>query len=81
MVTMKVGDAVDNGIIANETLGYFVARVGLFLRSIGARRLRFRQVCGKFLMGTYYLNNVGWSEMETQNGLLKFTKIRVFITF
>ena len=42
---MTVGDAVGKGIIANETLGYFLARVQLFLLKIGIdpKRLRFRQ--------------------------------------
>ncbi|KAF8154746.1 hypothetical protein B0H34DRAFT_660422 [Crassisporium funariophilum] len=42
---MTVGEAVDGGIIANETLGYFVARIYLFLLKIGINpeRLRFRQ--------------------------------------
>ena len=42
---MTVGKAVEDGIIANETLGYFVARIYLFLLKIGINpeRLRFRQ--------------------------------------
>lgn len=42
---MTVGDAVDKGVIANETLGYFLARVQMFLLKIGIdpARLRFRQ--------------------------------------
>ncbi|KAH9476019.1 Putative glycine--tRNA ligase [Psilocybe cubensis] len=42
---MTVGEAVDKGIIANETLGYFVARIHQFLVKIGInpQRLRFRQ--------------------------------------
>jgi len=42
---MTIGDAVDKGVIANETLGYFVARIYLFLLKIGInpQRLRFRQ--------------------------------------
>jgi len=42
---MKVGDAVDQGVIANQTLGYFVARIHQFLLKIGinSQRLRFRQ--------------------------------------
>ena len=42
---MTVGDAVSKGIIANETLGYFIARCHLFLMAIGidSARLRFRQ--------------------------------------
>lgn len=42
---MTIGAAVDAGIVANETLGYFVARIYLFLTKIGINpaRLRFRQ--------------------------------------
>ncbi|KAI0002503.1 glycyl-tRNA synthetase [Russula compacta] len=42
---ISVGEAVANGIIANETLGYFVARIHQFLIKIGINptRLRFRQ--------------------------------------
>lgn len=41
----KVGDAVNEKIIANETLGYFMARIHLFLVKVGVdpKRLRFRQ--------------------------------------
>ncbi|KAF8192386.1 glycine-tRNA ligase [Mycena galopus ATCC 62051] len=40
-----VGQAVRDGVIANETLGYFVARIYQFLNRIGIdkARLRFRQ--------------------------------------
>ncbi|KAJ7769188.1 hypothetical protein DFH07DRAFT_866782 [Mycena maculata] len=43
--TMTVGAAVAQGVIANETLGYFIARIYAFLLRIGidGRRLRFRQ--------------------------------------
>ncbi|KAJ7631933.1 hypothetical protein DFH06DRAFT_1337453 [Mycena polygramma] len=42
---MTVGAAVAEGVIANETLGYFVARIHAFLLRIGIdpTRLRFRQ--------------------------------------
>ncbi|KAI8920193.1 hypothetical protein DFJ77DRAFT_507576 [Powellomyces hirtus] len=42
---MSIGDAVEKGIINNETLGYFVARIYLFLTRIGIdpARLRLRQ--------------------------------------
>ncbi|KAF7315087.1 Glycine-tRNA ligase [Mycena indigotica] len=42
---MTVGAAVKEGVIANETLGYFVARIHAFLLRIGIdkRKLRFRQ--------------------------------------
>lgn len=44
-IHITVGEAVDKGIIANETLGYFVARIYQFLIKIGINpeRLRFRQ--------------------------------------
>ncbi|KAJ7457184.1 hypothetical protein B0H11DRAFT_2063150 [Mycena galericulata] len=43
--TMTVAAAVTQGVIANETLGYFVARIQAFLLRIGidGKRLRFRQ--------------------------------------
>lgn len=42
---MTLGEAVAKGIIANETLGYFISRTYLFLQKIGVdtERLRFRQ--------------------------------------
>ncbi|KAJ3477356.1 hypothetical protein NLI96_g10514 [Meripilus lineatus] len=42
---MTIGEAVEKGIVANETLGYFIARIYLFLIKIGIdpSRLRFRQ--------------------------------------
>ncbi|CAD2212914.1 glycyl tRNA synthetase [Angomonas deanei] len=40
---LKIGEAVDKKIIDNQTLGYFVGRVALFLESIGVRHYRFRQ--------------------------------------
>ncbi|XP_018651366.1 putative glycyl-tRNA synthetase [Schistosoma mansoni] len=42
---VTIGEAVDRGVVANQTLGYFMARIHLFLIHIGvdAKRLRFRQ--------------------------------------
>lgn len=44
-VTMTVGEAVTTGVIANETLGYFVARTHIFCEKLGLnmRHVRFRQ--------------------------------------
>ncbi|CAH0556631.1 unnamed protein product [Brassicogethes aeneus] len=41
----KIGDAVDRKLVANQTLGYFLARIQKFLTKIGVdpARLRFRQ--------------------------------------
>ncbi|KAK4196737.1 putative glycyl-tRNA synthetase [Triangularia verruculosa] len=40
-----IGQAVKDGVVDNETLGYFLARVLLFLKKIGIdeRKIRFRQ--------------------------------------
>ncbi|KAH8688477.1 glycyl-tRNA synthetase [Ilyonectria robusta] len=42
---MSISEAVQTGLVENETLGYFLARVYLFLLNIGAdqSKLRFRQ--------------------------------------
>jgi glycyl-tRNA synthetase len=42
---ISVGMAVKNGVVDNETLGYFLARIKLFMEKIGIdmRKLRFRQ--------------------------------------
>ncbi|KAK7755079.1 Glycine--tRNA ligase 1, mitochondrial [Diatrype stigma] len=42
---MTIGKAVKDGIVDNETLGYFLARIYLFLKKIGVdmRKVRFRQ--------------------------------------
>lgn len=44
-VQMTVGAAVDEGVIANETLGYFIARTCMFTQKMGLRaeHVRFRQ--------------------------------------
>lgn len=42
---MTIGEAVDKGVVANETLGYFMVRIYQYLLKIGINpaRLRFRQ--------------------------------------
>lgn len=42
---MTIGKAVKDGVVDNETLGYFLARIYLFLKKIGidTRKIRFRQ--------------------------------------
>lgn len=45
---VKIGDAVSSGMVANETIGFFMARIQGFLTKIGVdpQRLRFRQHMG-----------------------------------
>jgi glycyl-tRNA synthetase len=68
---MSVGEAVDKGVIANQTLGYFVARIYQFLIKIGINpeRLRFRQHMSNEM--AHYAtdcwdaeihNSMGWTE-------------------
>ncbi|KAJ3103090.1 Glycine--tRNA ligase 1, mitochondrial [Phlyctochytrium planicorne] len=45
LIEKSIGDAVSEGIINNQTLGYFIARIYSFLIKLGVKRdrLRFRQ--------------------------------------
>jgi glycyl-tRNA synthetase len=45
METVKIGDAVRSKLIDNETLGYFIARIFLYMTKCGIKKnkLRFRQ--------------------------------------
>lgn len=45
LVELSIGEAVSKGIVDNETLGYFLARIYLFMIKIGVdpKRMRFRQ--------------------------------------
>lgn len=42
---VTIGEAVKTGLVDNETLGYFIARIHLFLKKIGVdqSKIRFRQ--------------------------------------
>ncbi|KAE9416894.1 hypothetical protein Angca_009066 [Angiostrongylus cantonensis] len=43
--SITIGEAVEKGVVANETLGYYMARTHMYLVKVGVdpRRLRFRQ--------------------------------------
>jgi glycyl-tRNA synthetase len=68
LTKMSVGDAVDRGIIANETLGYFIARISEFLLKIGidAERLRFRQHMANEM--AHYATDCWDAEIENSTG-------------
>ncbi|KAF8511031.1 glycine-tRNA ligase [Gautieria morchelliformis] len=68
LTTITVGQAVDKGIIANETLGYFVARIYQFLLKIGihTRRLRFRQHMANEM--AHYATDCWDAEIESSAG-------------
>lgn len=65
---MSVGEAVDNGIIANETLGYFLVRIHQFLIKIGInpQRLRFRQHMGNEM--AHYATDCWDAEIHNATG-------------
>ncbi|KAI6039276.1 glycyl-tRNA synthetase, partial [Pisolithus marmoratus] len=65
---MSIGEAVDRGIVANETLGYFLARIHLFLLKIGIdpRRLRFRQHMANEM--AHYATDCWDAEIENSSG-------------
>ncbi|KAG5642866.1 hypothetical protein DXG03_002011 [Asterophora parasitica] len=65
---MTVGEAVDNGVIANETLGYFIARIYQYLVKIGINpaRLRFRQHMGNEM--AHYATDCWDAEIENASG-------------
>jgi glycyl-tRNA synthetase len=65
---MSVGDAVARGVIANETLGYFLARIHSFLLKIGISRgrLRFRQHMSNEM--AHYAADCWDAEIENSTG-------------
>lgn len=65
---ISVGEAVDKGIIANETLGYFIARIFQFLIKIGInpQRLRFRQHMSNEM--AHYATDCWDAEIENSTG-------------
>jgi len=68
---MRMGDAVANGIVGNETVGYFVARTFLFLTSVGIRTeaIRFRQHRSNEM--AHYANDCWDAEVETSYGWIE----------
>lgn len=70
-VDMLLGDAVRNGIVNNETLGYMIARTYLFLVSVGIKpaHLRFRQHLPTEM--AHYATDCWDAEIETCYGWLE----------
>ncbi|TRX88339.1 hypothetical protein FHL15_010777 [Xylaria flabelliformis] len=64
---MSIGKAVADGIVDNETLGYFLARINLFLQKIGVdpKKTRFRQHLAHYACDCWdaeLLTSSGWVE-------------------
>lgn len=69
--TMSIGQAVRTGIVDNETLGYFLVRVLLFLEIIGVDRtkLRFRQHMANEM--AHYAADCWDAELLTSHGWIE----------
>ncbi|GFU07860.1 glycine--tRNA ligase [Nephila pilipes] len=63
-----IGDAVQKGIVANETLGYFMARIYQFLITVGINpeKLRFRQHMSNEM--AHYATDCWDAEIKTSYG-------------
>ncbi|KAL4790028.1 hypothetical protein BDV19DRAFT_382652 [Aspergillus venezuelensis] len=69
--TMTVGKAVETGLVDNETLGYFLARIQLFLLKIGVdpTKLRFRQHMANEM--AHYACDCWDAELQTSYGWIE----------
>lgn len=70
-ITAKIGDAVDSKLVDNSTLGYFLARIYLFLIKLGVdkSRLRFRQHMENEM--AHYAADCWDAELETSFGWIE----------
>ena len=68
---LSVGDAVSSGMVDNQTLGYFIARIYLFLMKIGVdpNRLRFRQHMSNEM--AHYACDCWDAELQTSYGWIE----------
>ncbi|PWY70175.1 glycyl-tRNA synthetase [Aspergillus heteromorphus CBS 117.55] len=68
---MTIGKAVETGLVDNETLGYFLARIQLFLTKLGVdpKRLRFRQHMANEM--AHYATDCWDAELQTSYGWIE----------
>ncbi|KAF2742054.1 glycyl-tRNA synthetase-like protein [Sporormia fimetaria CBS 119925] len=68
---MSVGEAVEKKIVDNETLGYFLARIQLFLHEIGCNpdKIRFRQHMASEM--AHYAADCWDAELQTSYGWIE----------
>lgn len=71
LVTKTIGEAVSSGMVDNETLGYFLARINLYLLKIGIdpSRLRFRQHMENEM--AHYASDCWDAEIQTSYGWIE----------
>jgi glycyl-tRNA synthetase len=68
VTVMSIGDAVEQRIVDNETLGYFLARTQLFLQELGCNpaKIRFRQHMATEM--AHYATDCWDAELQTSWG-------------
>ncbi|PYH86604.1 glycyl-tRNA synthetase [Aspergillus uvarum CBS 121591] len=68
---MTIGKAVESGLVDNETLGYFLARIQLFLLKLGVdpSKLRFRQHMANEM--AHYAADCWDAELQTSYGWIE----------
>lgn len=68
LITKTIGEAVKSGMVDNETLGYFIARIYLFLMDLGVdpTKLRFRQHMANEM--AHYATDCWDAELLTSHG-------------
>ncbi|GME74452.1 unnamed protein product [Ambrosiozyma monospora] len=71
VVETTIGEAVKSGMVDNETLGYFIARIFLFLTKIGVdpKKLRFRQHMANEM--AHYAQDCWDAELQTSYGWIE----------
>ncbi|ROT35916.1 glycyl-tRNA synthetase [Sodiomyces alkalinus F11] len=71
LVRMTIGDAVRNKVVDNETLGYFLVRIFLFLQKLGVdqSKLRFRQHMANEM--AHYATDCWDAELFTSSGWIE----------
>lgn len=71
ILKISIGDAVNQGIIDNQTLGYFIGRIYLFLMKIGINedKLRFRQHMSNEM--AHYAQDCWDAELQTSYGWIE----------
>ena len=68
---MTIGEALEKGIVANETMGYFITKTYQFLTMVGIRpeAIRFRQHRDNEM--AHYANDCWDAEVETSYGWIE----------
>ncbi|KAK0547836.1 Glycine--tRNA ligase 1, mitochondrial [Tilletia horrida] len=71
LLHQSIGEAVKSGMVDNQTLGYFLGRIHLFLIKIGIdpKRLRFRQHMGNEM--AHYASDCWDAEIHTSYGWIE----------